>query len=167
MQTDPNWANFLFDAPSGRIQLIDFGASREYTKEFMDGWYRLLQAALSNDRAAMKYESESLGYLTGEEEEVMVNAHLDSMRALASPFRHEGKFEFATQTITDEVRALIPVMLQHRLTPPPAPTYSLNRKLSGAFLMCSKLGANVDCKALWEEVVGGYEEGPEIEEIDP
>jgi aarF domain-containing kinase len=51
-------------------------------------------------------------------------------------------------------------MLEHRLTPPPSPTYSLNRKLSGAFLMCAKLGANVDCKALWEEVVGKYVEGP-------
>ena len=76
------------------------------------------------------------------------------------PFRYDGKFPFANQTITDEVRALIPVMLKHRLTPPPAPTYSLNRKLSGAFLMCAKLGANVDCKALWEEVVGNYVEGP-------
>ncbi|BEI88385.1 uncharacterized protein CcaverHIS019_0111030 [Cutaneotrichosporon cavernicola] len=161
MQTDPNWANFLFDAPTGRIQLIDFGASREYTKEFMDGWYRLLQAALNGDRAAMKTESQSLGYLTGEENDLMVNAHLDSMAALASPFQHEGKFHFADQTITDQVRALIPVMLQHRLTPPPAPTYSLNRKLSGAFLMCSKLGAEVDCKALWEGVTAGYEFGPE------
>ncbi|GMK57217.1 hypothetical protein CspeluHIS016_0400510 [Cutaneotrichosporon spelunceum] len=161
MQTDPNWANFLFDAPTGRIQLIDFGASREYTKEFMDGWYRLLQAALDGDRATMKAESESLGYLTGEENELMVNAHLDSMAALASPFQHEGKYNFANQTITDKVRELIPIMLQHRLTPPPAPTYSLNRKLSGAFLMCSKLGAEVDCKALWEAVTSGYKVGPE------
>ena len=28
MQTDPNWGNFLFDAPSGRLHLIDFGAAR-------------------------------------------------------------------------------------------------------------------------------------------
>jgi hypothetical protein len=55
-------------------------------------------------------------------------------------------------------------MLEHRLTPPPVPTYSLNRKLSGAFLMCAKLGANVDCKALWEEYVSGYEEGPDAAE---
>ncbi len=27
MQTDPNWGNFLFDAPSGRLHLIDFGAA--------------------------------------------------------------------------------------------------------------------------------------------
>jgi aarF domain-containing kinase len=86
MQTDPNWANFMFDANTGKIQLIDFGASRAYTKEFMDGWYRLLSAALSGDRAVMKTESESLGYLTGEEGDLMVNAHIDSMVALASEY---------------------------------------------------------------------------------
>jgi hypothetical protein len=28
-------------------------------------------------------------------------------------------------------------------------------------LMCAKLGAEVDCQKLWQEVVGGYKEGPE------
>jgi aarF domain-containing kinase len=50
-------------------------------------------------------------------------------------------------------------MLKHRLTPPPSETYSLNRKLSGAFLMCARLGARVDCGKLWEEHVAGYKEG--------
>lgn len=77
MQTDPNWANFLFSPPpssasSPHIQLIDFGASREYTKEFMDGWYRLLNSALEGDRERMRVESLHLGYLTGEENDVGV-----------------------------------------------------------------------------------------------
>ncbi|WVQ96220.1 hypothetical protein IAU59_003324 [Kwoniella sp. CBS 9459] len=166
MQTDPNWANFLYTSSSSSsgtgneaIQLIDFGASREYTKEFMDGWYRLLKSCLEGDRAKMKEESLSLGYLTGEENDVMLEAHLDSMALVASPFSYQGKYPFAKQTITDSIRALIPIMLKHRLTPPPQETYSLNRKLSGAFLMCAKLGANVDCQKLWEDVVGNYKEG--------
>ncbi|WVQ75190.1 hypothetical protein IAR50_004801 [Cryptococcus sp. DSM 104548] len=160
MQTDPNWGNFLYNpSPTPQIQLIDFGASREYTKEFMDGWYRLLKSALEGDREVMRKESLSLGYLTGEENDVMLNAHIDSMALVASPFAHEGPYPFAKQTITEAIRALIPVMLKHRLTPPPSETYSLNRKLSGAFLLCAKMEANVDCKKLWEEEVGGYKEG--------
>ncbi|AFR95375.2 Atypical/ABC1/ABC1-A protein kinase [Cryptococcus neoformans var. grubii H99] len=167
MQTDPNWANFLFSpsspspspSSSPQIQLIDFGASREYTKEFMDGWYRLLKSALEGDRERMRVESLNLGYLTGEENDEMVQAHLDSMALVASPFSHHGPYPFAKQTITESIRALIPIMLKHRLTPPPQETYSLNRKLSGAFLMCAKMRANVDCKKLWEEEVGGYKEG--------
>ena len=104
----------------------------------------------------------------------MVKAHLDSMALVASknpirksvvradkpgPFCHKGPYAFAQQTITSSVRSLIPVMLAHRLTPPPQETYSLNRKLSGAFLMCAKLEAHVDCSKLWEEVVGHYKQG--------
>lgn len=76
MQTDPNWANFLYDGRNDKLQLIDFGASREYSKDFMDGWYRLLKAALEGDREVMRIESQKLGYLTGEENEVR---HMESV----------------------------------------------------------------------------------------
>ncbi|QRV84740.1 ABC1 family protein [Ceratobasidium sp. AG-Ba] len=128
MQTDPNWSNFLYNPKTDQLELIDFGASREYSKGFMDNWYLLLSAAVQENRI---------------------------------PFRSSTTqpFSFASQTITDEIRALIPVMLRHRLTPPPQETYSLNRKLSGAFLLCGRLGADVDCRAIWEEVVGAYRLG--------
>lgn len=31
-----------------------------------------------------------------------------------------------------------------------------SRKLSGAFLLCARLGATVDCAEMWERVTGGY-----------
>jgi aarF domain-containing kinase len=86
----------------------------------------------------------------------MIDAHLASMSLLSVPFAHQGIYDFAHQTITDDVRKYIPIMLKHRLTPPPQETYSLNRKLSGAFLMCTKLGARVDCAKLWQDWAGGY-----------
>jgi aarF domain-containing kinase len=73
MQTDPNWANFLYDGKNDKVQLIDFGASREYTKEFMDSWFTLLNAALIGDKVKMKEESLKIGYLTGDEN--AVSAH--------------------------------------------------------------------------------------------
>ena len=42
----------------------------------MDGWYRLLTSALKGDRETMKSESENLGYLTGEENEVSSDPYL-------------------------------------------------------------------------------------------
>ena len=72
MQTDPNWANFLFKPDEDRLGLIDFGASREYTPEFIGGWHALLSAALTGDKEGMRRESERIGYLTGEEDQVSV-----------------------------------------------------------------------------------------------
>jgi aarF domain-containing kinase len=53
-----------------QVELVDFGATREYSKEFMDSWLRLLQAAASEDRDACVEWSLKLGYLTGQENEV-------------------------------------------------------------------------------------------------
>jgi len=89
----------------------------------------------------------------------MLDAHVKSMSSLSVPFRPTTKqpFSFGPGTewaaVTSEVRDLIPVMLANRLTPPPRETYSLNRKLSGAFLLASRLGAQVDCRGLWEKMV--------------
>ncbi|KAK6977033.1 atypical kinase COQ8, mitochondrial [Favolaschia claudopus] len=163
MQTDPNWSNFLWNAQTRRVELVDFGATREYEKAFMDSWLRLLQAAASGDRDACIQWSLKLGYLTGEENELMLDAHINSMVLLATPFKigTPQPFAFGAGTqwaeITAKIREQIPVMLQHRLTPPPRETYSLNRKLSGAFLLASRLGATVETRAIWDKVVSKYE----------
>ena len=89
----------------------------------------------------------------------MLDAHAKSMLSLGVPFRPttEQPFSFGPGTewaaVTSEIRGLIPVMLANRLTPPPRETYSLNRKLSGAFLLASRLGAKVDCRELWERMI--------------
>ena len=67
MQTDPNWTNFLYNAATRRLELLDFGASREYPAAFVAEYVQLLAAASRGDRPAIKALSESLGYLTGHE----------------------------------------------------------------------------------------------------
>lgn len=109
------------------------------------------------------------------------------MVLLATPFRKSTAQPFSFgpggvwPEITAEIRAQIPIMLQHRLTPPPRETYSLNRfvfaliffrqksadgwacarKLSGSFLLASRLGGTFDTRAVWDKVVEKYEFGPE------
>lgn len=98
---------------------------------------RLLQAAVAEDREGCIKWSLELGYLTGEESETMLNAHVKSLVLTATPFRRrddasrDSRFEFGKGTewskVTSEIRMLIPIMLRERLTPPPRETYSLNR----------------------------------------
>ncbi|CAO3631198.1 unnamed protein product [Mucor hiemalis] len=153
MQTDPNWSNFFYD--KSQVQLLDFGACREFPKEFLDIYGRILISAAHNDREGVWKYSKDLGFVTGYETEVMRNAHIDSVVLLGEPFRKDApdSYDFLSQTITQRVRETIPVMLRHRLTPPPDETYGLHKKLSGAFLLCTKLGSKFDTKAVWREEV--------------
>ncbi|KAI8164784.1 hypothetical protein K4K49_004913 [Colletotrichum sp. SAR 10_70] len=153
MQTDPNWTNFLYNAKTNKLELLDFGASREYPDEFVAQYVQLLAAASRSDHQGVKELSESLGYLTGHESKTMVDAHVKSVLTLAEPFLASAPevYDFKDQTITERVKALIPVMLRERLAPPPEETYSLHRKLSGAFLLCARLGSKVRCREMFEE----------------
>ncbi|KAF8828667.1 hypothetical protein HHX47_DHR3000122 [Lentinula edodes] len=160
-----------------KIALIDFGATREYGPEFLDGWRRLLEAAASLDLNsgdlhqnpawnACVHESVSLGYLIGGpgegegfESPEMIEAHVTSLALLAFPFNERtsqpvrfGKgSEFGRNT--ERIRDLIPVMLRERKKGPPRETYSLNRKLSGAFLLASRLGATIHARDIWVDVL--------------
>lgn len=160
MQTDPNWTNFLYNSQTGKLELLDFGASREFPLVFVTPYIGVLKAASENNHHAIRDLSVRLGYLTGSESAAMLNAHIDSVLTLAEPFREDGPdvYDFEDQTITDRVRNLIPVMIRERMAPPPEETYSLHRKLSGAFLMCAKLGSKVRCKEMFGKAVREFEE---------
>lgn len=155
MQTDPNWTNFLYNAERDRLVLLDFGASREYPERFITQYVQLLAAASRADRAEVKRLSEGLGYLTGHESRAMLDAHVASVITLAEPFLADAPpvYDFRDQTITERVKAQIPVMIRERLAPPPEETYSLHRKLSGAFLLCARLGSRVRCRDMFEKSV--------------
>lgn len=42
VQTDPNWSNFLYDEASKIINLIDFGAARDFPRSFVDDYLRMV-----------------------------------------------------------------------------------------------------------------------------
>ena len=86
----------------------------------------------------------------------MTEAHVEAVMILGKAFSTDGKFDFTSQDTTQKIRQLVPVMLKHRLSPPPEETYSLHRKMSGSFLLCTKLSADINCKILFDKVWENY-----------
>lgn len=154
MQTDPNWANFLYNETTSQIELLDFGAARDFSDEFINNYIEILRASVRKDRIKIQEISQELGYLTGLESKKMIDAHVDSVIVLGEPFSGQGEFNFKNQTVTNRVRDNIGVMLKERLTPPPEETYSLHRKLSGVFLLCARLNAEIPCSQIFQDIIG-------------
>ncbi|CAN0022763.1 unnamed protein product [Sphacelaria rigidula] len=86
MQTDPNWGNFLFDRNTGKLSLIDFGACREYRKSFVDGYLQLVWAAANRDDDTILKVSKELEFLTGDETQAMMKAHVQAGLVVGEPF---------------------------------------------------------------------------------
>ena len=87
----------------------------------------------------------------------MEKAHVDAVMILGEPFATNEPFNFAMQDTTRRIQSILPIMLNHRLAPPPEESYSLHRKMSGAFLLCAKLGAKIHCKELFDVVYSRYQ----------
>ncbi|KAK9147173.1 hypothetical protein Sjap_007076 [Stephania japonica] len=155
--TDPNWSNFLYDEATKMINLIDFGAARDYPKRFVDNYLKMVIACANCDRDGVIEMSLRLGFLTGKESEIMLEAHVQAGFVVGLPFAKAGGYDFGTSNITQSVSNLGATMLRHRLTPPPDEVYSLHRKLSGAFLACIKLGAVVPCREMLLQVYKQYQ----------
>ncbi|XP_075233856.1 ubiquinone biosynthesis protein COQ8, mitochondrial isoform X2 [Lycorma delicatula] len=157
MQTDPNWSNFFYNPDTKQLILLDFGASRAYTKEFINQYIKVIKGAADGDRDKVLEVSKKMGFLTGYESKVMEEAHVDTVMILGEVFRETtGEFDFGSQDTTRRVQRLVPTILTHRLCPPPEEIYSLHRKLSGVFLLCSKLKVKMNCRQMFLNVYDNY-----------
>lgn len=179
MQTDPNYSNFLIESTplpwsrSGlgsikgagilpkaqelpfRINLLDFGAAREYDEGFVRDYLDVVEAAMKQDRRTIVEKSIALGFLTGKECKEMLEAHTESVLILGKPFRGNqkgGEFDFTLESLPKQLQSLVPVMLKLRLRPPPTPVYSLHRRLSGTILLSTLLGSNYAAGELLLEI---------------
>jgi aarF domain-containing kinase len=169
MQTDPNFANFLYFNETDMLHLIDFGAARDFPPDFVSNYLEMVKGCAEHNREEIISRSVTLGFLTGEESKIMLDAHVEAGIVVGLPFSTEGVYDFGQSsdgTLTKRVTELGQIMLRHRLTPPPEDSYSLHRKLSGAFLTCIKLKARVPAKELFYEVYEAHARAASEEEAE-
>lgn len=156
MQTDPNFANYHYDRASGRIILLDFGATRDIPPPIANGYRALLSAALAQDAAGVRAAMLALGLAASRafdrnpvEMERIVASLLD-LFAVAGPTDFTDRTRSAA--IRDEAM-LVAADRANWIIPPPDALF-IQRKLGGTFLLAAQLGARLDVRALVARYVG-------------
>jgi predicted unusual protein kinase regulating ubiquinone biosynthesis (AarF/ABC1/UbiB family) len=155
VQTDPNFANYLVEPEAGRILLLDFGATRAYDAEFIGHYASLCRAVIRNDRSGVLDAAVAIGYLRRDDPEERLRAALDLMFLVCEPLRRSGPYDFAHTTLAARARdaGFDLAFRKGFVRAPPPDAIFLHRELAGTFLLCGRIGARVDVRAVLEPLL--------------
>lgn len=153
IQSDPNFANFLYDPNTQRLSLLDFGATRCFSTNLVAAYKDLLRASVHADRRAMTESARRVGYFADEINADQLESVLDIFLAATEPARHTGHYDFGAGNLALRIRdraATLGFARGHWHTPPIDALF-LHRKLAGLYLLASRLRAQVDVRSILEE----------------
>ncbi|MAF61078.1 MAG: ubiquinol-cytochrome C reductase [Blastomonas sp.] len=155
MQTDPNFANYRFDPASGKLVLLDFGATRIVKDRVSNAYRTLLRGGLERDIALMREGGLTLGMLHPDAPESHKVAVLGMFDTAFEPLRIDGPFDFSSNEMTSELRDEGMAFAKERTfwQVPPVDTLFIQRKIGGVFLLGSRLKANTNVHRLIRDAV--------------
>ena len=152
IQTDPNFANYLYNPNTRQLGLLDFGATRHYPARVTEAYRGLLDAALRTDHAAMSESAQAIGYFR-EDIHARQRAAVMELFALATePARTRGCFDFGASDLAARIRdaGMALSFNEGYWHTPPADAVFLHRKLGGLYLLGARLRANIDVHSILE-----------------
>lgn len=150
MQTDPNFANYRFDGATGRIVLLDFGATRDIAPDIAEGYRAILGAGMAGDMAAVETASLSLGFIPSSASAEMRARMMAMAATVFQPLRQPGPFDFGDGALAARLRdeghefAMTHVIDEI----PRIDALFIQRKLGGVYLLAHRLRARVDVNAM-------------------
>jgi aarF domain-containing kinase len=153
VQTDPNFGNYLFDANTGRIALLDFGATQAVVPERAEHIRALARAQRDHDAEGVLQAAQNAGFIGLNDAPAQTRGVVEMMLMAGEPLRQKGPYDFAASDLFkrgfDQGRAQF-FGEGFASTPPPDMLF-LQRKFVGTFMLCARLKARVDMG----EVFGG------------
>jgi predicted unusual protein kinase regulating ubiquinone biosynthesis (AarF/ABC1/UbiB family) len=149
-QTDPNLANYRWDAARGQVVLLDFGATREVPAALAALYRRALRAAWGRDRAGAEEVLGAFGALDARTPPEVRAEALELFDLAAAALLHEGPFDFGESDLLARLRERGTALALDRSAwrAPPAEALFVQRKLAGTYLLAARLRARADLRAL-------------------
>lgn len=151
MQTDPNFANYVFNNETHTIGLLDFGATREISPAISNGYLSLFTALSSQDSAQVEDAARTTGFFKQDIDTTYLEQILALFDIASMPLRFDGEYNFANCTIATKLRAQSVTINKRKdqWHTPPVDALFIHRKIAGLYLIAKRLNAKVNVKQLF------------------
>ncbi len=150
VQTDPNFANYRYQTDTGKIVLLDFGATRKFKAGFVNDYRRLLKAVLARNDERLLKAAEKLGYLVAHASDEYRELVLEIFYLVLEPLLCEGPYDFGSSDLSTRLARLAETVQEYKefwQAPPPDAVF-FHRKVGGMFLLAQRMNARVDTASL-------------------
>ncbi|WP_045382105.1 ABC1 kinase family protein [Vibrio campbellii] len=150
VQTDPNFANYLYIENTRQIGLLDFGATREYSEQFSTGYSQAFASVVNDDEQGLNNALEQIGFFSKTIMPAQRQAILDLVKMACEPMLVDEPYDFKASGLAQKLReaGTILSMEQDYWHTPPADALFLHRKIGGMYLLAARIGAKVNIRQL-------------------
>ncbi len=159
VQTDPNWGNFLIEdsAQSLNLTVLDFGACKQYPREFIQNYVQLLTLASQKNSKMIRDHAIAFGLIDPRESPAAFAAFEEILSTAIRPFFMKAEnsqyFDFAQKEhIVDSQNAAKSLAEKLVYSPPPYALVFLHRKLAGVYSILKHLEVRMDISTYWEKM---------------
>ena len=145
VQSDPNFANFRFNPRSGRLVLLDFGATRAIDPTIANAYRDLLFTGLAGDMQSAQSAAQRLRLWDDTTQPQHISQLTDMLRFGFETLNQAETFDFSDPTLTRYMNAKGMALAENGFVPPTVPmdVLFIQRKLAGVFLIAANLKAKL------------------------
>ncbi|MGI9363691.1 MAG: ABC1 kinase family protein [Rhizobiaceae bacterium] len=153
VQTDPNFANFRYDDDSGRVGLVDFGATQPIDLDAVERFRQLLRAGLNADRGALEVAALDVGLFTQQTNSSHASLIISMIETLFRTVLKDDLFDFGKDgvVLSLQQRGMDLATDPSFTHVPPFDVLYLQRKFAGMYLLARRLRAQLPLRQLLEE----------------
>ena len=150
VQTDPNFANYLYLQEAKQIGLLDFGATREYSEQFSKGYLHAFSSVMKQDQIGLNDALTQIGFFSQTILPEQRDAVLNLVKMACEPMLLNEEYDFKASGLAQKLREAGTILSLEKdyWHTPPADALFLHRKIGGMYLLAARIGAKVNIHRL-------------------